>query len=77
MGCAYIDPNPISSLNNQGHNYFLSQNPYYLNSYAGFGEIYYNLTNDLKLTGGCAGRRIRNISPIFQAKCDHQATAMP
>ena len=52
MECAYIDPNPIGSLNNQGHNYFLSQNPYVLNSYAGFGEAYYNVTHDLKLTGG-------------------------
>ena len=48
----YIDPNPITSLNNEGHNYFLSQNPYVLNSYAGFGEAYYNVTPDLKLTGG-------------------------
>jgi iron complex outermembrane receptor protein len=50
--CMYIDPNPITSLNNKGHNYFLSQNPYELNSYAGFGEAYYNFTPDLKLTGG-------------------------
>jgi iron complex outermembrane recepter protein len=50
--CIYIDPNPITSPNNQGHNYFLSQNPYELNSYAGFGEIYYNIANDVKLTGG-------------------------
>src|SRR6185437_2341047 len=50
--CFYIDPNPITNLNNEGHNYFLSQNPYVLNSYAGFGEAYYNLTPDLKLTGG-------------------------
>src|SRR6185437_12686740 len=50
--CGYIDPNPITDLNNQGHNYFLSQNPYTLNSYAGFGEAYYNVTPDLKLTGG-------------------------
>ena len=48
----YIDPNPLTSLNNEGHNYFLSQNPYVLNSYAGFGEAYYNVTPDLKLTGG-------------------------
>src|ERR1044072_956329 len=48
----YLDPNPIESLNNQGHNYFLSQNPYTLNSYAFFGETYYNLTDDLKLTRG-------------------------
>jgi len=51
-GCSYIDPNPITSLNNQGHNYFLSQNPYSLNSYAAFGEAYYNIVDDLKLTAG-------------------------
>jgi len=50
--CYYIDPNPLGSLNNEGHNYFLSQNPYVLNSYAGFGEAYYNVLTDLKLTGG-------------------------
>jgi iron complex outermembrane recepter protein len=48
----YIDPNPIDALNGQGHNYFRSQNPYDLNSYAGFGEVYYQLTPELKLTGG-------------------------
>ncbi len=52
QSCIYSDPNPISSLNNYGHNYFLSQNPYTLNSYAGFGEAYYNLASDLKLTTG-------------------------
>jgi outer membrane receptor protein involved in Fe transport len=48
----WIDPNPLESLDNKGHNYFLSQNPYTLNSYAGFGEVYYNVFEDLKLTGG-------------------------
>jgi len=48
----YLDPNPLASLNNAGHNYFLSQNPYVLDSYAAFGEVYYNITPDLKLTGG-------------------------
>ena len=50
--CQYIDPNPISHLNGEGHNYFLSQNPYTLNSYAMFGEVYYDLTKELKLTSG-------------------------
>jgi outer membrane receptor protein involved in Fe transport len=50
--CSYIDPNPLTSLNDEGHNYFLSQNPYVLNSYAGFGEVYYNILKDVKLTGG-------------------------
>jgi outer membrane receptor protein involved in Fe transport len=52
LACGYIDPNPIPSLNNQGHNYFLSENPYLLDSYAAFGETYYNVTPDIKLTGG-------------------------
>jgi outer membrane receptor protein involved in Fe transport len=51
-GCMYIDPNPLSSLNGEGHNYFLSQNPYVLNSYALFGESYYDITSNLKLTTG-------------------------
>jgi len=51
-GCVYMDPNPISSLNDQGHNYFLSRNPYKLISYAVFGEAYYNITDNLKLTAG-------------------------
>ena len=50
--CMYIDPNPLNHLNNKGHNYFLSQNPYTLNSYAGFGEAYYNILPDLKLITG-------------------------
>jgi len=48
----WIDPNPLESLDGKGHNYFLSQNPYALNSYAGFGEVYYSILRDLKLTGG-------------------------
>jgi outer membrane receptor protein involved in Fe transport len=50
--CLYIDPNPVGSLNDKGHNYFLSLNPYKLISYAVFGEAYYNLTDNLKATAG-------------------------
>jgi len=50
--CYYIDPNPLGSVNGEGHNYFVSKNPYVLNSYAGFGEAYYNVTPDVKLTAG-------------------------
>jgi iron complex outermembrane receptor protein len=48
----YIDPNPIGQMNGLGHNYFRSENPYELNSYAGFGEVYYQVAPELKLTGG-------------------------
>ncbi len=52
VSCNYIDPNPIHSLNDLGHNYFLSRNPYKLISYAVFGEAYYNVTENLKVTAG-------------------------
>ncbi len=48
----YIDPNPVTSLDGNGHNYFRSENPYRLNSFAGFGEVYYQIAPDVKLTGG-------------------------
>ena len=50
--CIYVDPNSLGSLNNQGHNYFLSQNPYVLSSYAAFGEANYQMLSDLKFTAG-------------------------
>jgi outer membrane receptor protein involved in Fe transport len=50
--CQYIDPNSIESVNDLGHNYFLSRNPYKLISYAVFGEAYYNLSDSLKVTAG-------------------------
>jgi outer membrane receptor protein involved in Fe transport len=50
--CTYMDPNPIHSLNDQGHNYFLSRNPYKLISYAVFGETYYQVTDTLKVSAG-------------------------
>jgi outer membrane receptor protein involved in Fe transport len=52
MGCQYIDPNPIDQVNGQGHNYFLSHNPYSFKSWAAFGEVYYQIAPDVKLTGG-------------------------
>ncbi|MEJ1967769.1 MAG: TonB-dependent receptor [Rhizomicrobium sp.] len=52
LGCIYVDPNPLSQIDGQGHNYFRSENPYRLHSYAIFGEAYYQVTPDLKLTGG-------------------------
>jgi outer membrane receptor protein involved in Fe transport len=50
--CPYIDPNPIESINGEGHNYFRSKNPYRLKSAAAFGEIYWQIDDDLKLTAG-------------------------
>ena len=52
VGCVYIDPNNLASLDNMGHNYFDSENPYKLQSEAVFGEVYYQITPTVKLTGG-------------------------
>ncbi len=56
--CPYVDPNPIDSLNNQGHNYFLSQNGVRIRSSALFGEAYWDIADTLKLTVG--GRYTRD-----------------
>jgi outer membrane receptor protein involved in Fe transport len=51
--CSFTDGTPLTpGFNGQGHNYFRSANPYVLSSYAGFGEVYYQVLDDLKLTGG-------------------------
>jgi len=52
LGCAYIDPNSLANVDGQGHNYFLSKNPARVDSWALFGEVYYQIQPELKLTGG-------------------------
>ena len=49
--CIYIEPSP-SYQGGLGHNYFLSSSPYRLQSYAAFGEAYFNITDRLKVTLG-------------------------
>ncbi|AMG75126.1 TonB-dependent receptor [Sphingopyxis granuli] len=60
--CVYVDPNPIESVNNQGHNYFLSQNGIRIKSKAVFGELYWKPTASLKLTAGLRYTQDRKIS---------------
>jgi iron complex outermembrane receptor protein len=50
--CPYIDPNPVESINGEGHNYFRSRNPYKLDSMGYFGELYWNTTDAVKVTLG-------------------------
>ena len=45
-----IDTN--KNLNGDGHNYYNNRTPYKLKSQAAFGEVYYELSDTLKLTGG-------------------------
>jgi outer membrane receptor protein involved in Fe transport len=49
-GSSYVDPN--RNPNGLGHNYYYSANPYTLTSEAGFGEVYWQATDTLRLTAG-------------------------
>ncbi len=50
----HIDQNnpPNASGPNVGHNYYLNSYTLTTTSYAGFGEVYYDITPTLKITGG-------------------------
>ncbi|AJA09086.1 outer membrane cobalamin receptor protein [Sphingopyxis fribergensis] len=50
--CIYIDPNPISEIDGDGHNYFRSRNLAQTRSKAIFGEVYWEPTDNLKVTAG-------------------------
>ncbi|WP_295224923.1 TonB-dependent receptor [uncultured Brevundimonas sp.] len=50
--CVYVDPNPLSEINGEGHNYFRSKNVIHTRSWAVFGEGYWDLTPELRLTTG-------------------------
>ena len=48
--CIYVDPSAIPD--GSGGNYFDSRTGYQISSSAAFGEAYWNITDDLKLTAG-------------------------
>lgn len=50
--CIYVDPNSIDKVNDQGHNYFLSNNYITTKSKSLFGELYTELNDNLKITTG-------------------------
>lgn len=48
--CIYVDPN--KDPNRTGHNYYDNTGAYHLKSRAAFGEVYWQLTDTIRLTGG-------------------------
>ncbi|PZT99036.1 MAG: TonB-dependent receptor [Brevundimonas sp.] len=50
--CTYIDPNPIDQIDGEGHNYYRNINIAETESWAVFGEGYFILGPDLRLTTG-------------------------
>lgn len=50
--CVYVDQNPLNLIDGDGHNYFRSINIAKTESYAAFGEVYWEATDNLKFTAG-------------------------
>lgn len=50
--CIYVDPSPLNKLVGDGHNYFRSKNVVTTRSWAVFGEGYFDLRQNLRLTAG-------------------------
>lgn len=66
--CVYVDPNPIDSLDEQGHNYFLSRNLVRTKSWAIFGEAYWNVTDNVKITAGLRWTRDKKVTTPVQSQ---------
>ena len=66
--CVYVDPNPIDSLDEQGHNYFLSRNLVRTKSWAIFGEAYWDVTDNVKITAGLRWTRDKKITTPVQSQ---------
>ena len=63
--CVYVDYNPIGTGPEDGHNYFRSKNPVRTKSWALFGELYWDVADDVKITVGARYTKDRkNATPV-------------
>ena len=63
--CIYVDPNSIDQINGEGHNYFRSKNVVEIESFGAFGELYWDVTDALKVTvGGRYTKDTKTTTPI-------------
>jgi len=73
--CIYIEPSREPTL--AGHGNYLSHQPYKLVSKAIFGEVYYQLTDTLKLTGGLRYTDDEKTLYAFPVKLLNPGSGMP
>lgn len=66
--CIYIDPNPLDQINGDGHNYFRSKNVVHTRSGGLFGELYWQMTDALKLTTGLRYTEDRKTSTPYPSQ---------
>ncbi|WP_395945531.1 TonB-dependent receptor [Brevundimonas sp.] len=66
--CVYVDPNPLNAINENGHNYFRSKNVIHTRSWAVFGEGYWDLSPDLRLTTGFRYTEDRKVTTPYPSQ---------
>ncbi|WP_082578604.1 TonB-dependent receptor [Lysobacter sp. Root690] len=66
--CVYIDPNPLGSIDGNGHNYFRSRNVAETRSAAIFGEGYWKLSDTVRLTAGVRFTNDRKITTPYPSQ---------
>jgi iron complex outermembrane recepter protein len=66
--CVYVDPTPLSDLAGDGHNYFRSRNVVEIRSRAVFGEAYWDVAQDLRLTAGLRYTEDRKITTPYPSQ---------
>jgi outer membrane receptor protein involved in Fe transport len=66
--CVYVEYAPISDLAGDGHNYFRSKNEIATRSWAVFGEAYWDLRPNLRLTAGLRYTDDRKITTPYPSQ---------
>ena len=66
--CVYVDRSPLSDLAGDGHNYFRSKNQIHTRSWGVFGEAYYDLTPEWRLTAGLRYTDDRKVSTPYPSQ---------
>ncbi len=68
LECVYVDYSPLRSLAGDGHNYFRSKNVVETTSYALFGEMYFDLVENVKVTLGARYTGDKKISTPYASQ---------
>lgn len=66
--CVYVDTSPINQLVGDGHNYFRSKNEVHTRSWGVFGESYFDLTPEWRLTAGLRYTNDRKVSTPYPSQ---------
>ncbi len=66
--CVYVDYSPLNQLEGDGHNYFRSKNQIHTRSWGVFGEAYYDLTPQWRVTAGLRYTDDRKVSTPYPSQ---------